>query len=249
MVTSPRQGRVANVVTHSRATIFVAALTVVVGVLQVFAPVTEFLQRDSQRVVGGEWWRLATTMLVHSSPAHLIFNLAGIVIVGIAVERWAGPLRWLVIYLLSGAGAGLLMVVVDSGSIDTGASGGVAGLIGAMAIRMAWARELPDWPAWLYSGFFACYLAGLGLGGVTVGGIAGSLSIAALVTIRRAAGGDILRVVVVVVVALAAAALAVAGDVHGFGMLIGAAIGMLMLELRGMMQGVRTAARRENREH
>ncbi len=228
-MTLSRRARVSNIVTHSVATISVAALTLVVGVLQVFSPITDLLQRDSQRVVGGEWWRLATTMLVHSGPAHLIFNLAGIIVVGIAVERWAGPLRWLLIYLFSGAGAGLVMVLVDSSRIDTGASGGVAGLIGAMAIRMAYARELPAWPAWLYSGFFASYLGGLGQGGVIVGGIAGSLSIAALVTIRRAAGDDILRVVVVIVIALGAAALALTGDEHGFGMLIGAAIGVLML--------------------
>lgn len=215
------------------ATIAVAALTVAVGIAQLLAPITEVLQRDAARVLGGEWWRLATTMFVHGGVAHLLFNVAGIVLVGIALERWVGSWRWLVIYLASGIVAGLAEVPIDPAGVDTGASGGVAGLIGALLVASARRRDLPWWPAWIYAGFFAAYLAGLTWGGVIAGSVAGSLVIAALVTVRRATGPTVLHRVLLVLVALGALALIARLDVHGFGLLLGAALGVALAGAEG----------------
>jgi membrane associated rhomboid family serine protease len=210
------------------ATIATAALTVAVGIAQLLAPVTGVLQRDAARVLGGEWWRLATTMLVHGGVAHLLFNLAGILLVGMALERRVGAWRWVVIYVASGVGAGLAEVLIDPAGVDTGASGGVAGLIGALLVVSAGRREPPWWPAWVYAGFFAAYLAGLAWGGVIAGSVAGSLAIAALVTVRRAAGPRVLLWVLLALVALGTVLLVARLDVHGFGLLLGALLGLAL---------------------
>jgi membrane associated rhomboid family serine protease len=65
-----------------------------VGIAQTLAPVTGVLQRDAARVLGGEWWRLATTMFVHGGVGHLLFNLAGILLVGMALEHRVGAGWW-----------------------------------------------------------------------------------------------------------------------------------------------------------
>jgi membrane associated rhomboid family serine protease len=210
------------------ATIVTATLTVAVGIAQTLAPVTGVLQRDAARVLGGEWWRLATTMFVHGGVAHLLFNVAGILLVGTALERRVGAWRWVVVYVASGVGAGLAEVLIDPVGVDTGASGGVAGLIGALLVVSVRRREPPWWPGWVYAGFFAVYLAGLAWGGVITGSVAGSLAIAVLVTVRRAAGPRVLLRVLLALMALGALALVVRLDVHGFGLVIGALLGLAL---------------------
>ncbi|HYQ79968.1 MAG TPA: rhomboid family intramembrane serine protease, partial [Anaeromyxobacteraceae bacterium] len=32
------------------------------------------LEKENQRILAGEWWRLLTVALVHGSPLHLFFN-------------------------------------------------------------------------------------------------------------------------------------------------------------------------------
>ena len=79
---------------------------------------------------GGEWWRLATPMLLHNDPVHLLSNVRSQLSLGLALERNAGygPLRTLLVYVLSGIGGNALAAVVEgpaSGVRSAGASGAV----------------------------------------------------------------------------------------------------------------------------
>jgi membrane associated rhomboid family serine protease len=84
-------------------------------------------------VVGGEFYRLLTSMFLHYGPLHLILNMAGLWIFGRPLEAAFGPLRFLALYMLAGLGGSVSVYVFDyhTNSLTAGASGAIYGLVGA----------------------------------------------------------------------------------------------------------------------
>ncbi|HEX2507482.1 MAG TPA: rhomboid family intramembrane serine protease [Miltoncostaeaceae bacterium] len=83
-------------------------------------------------VADGEWWRMITGGFLHAGLIHIAFNMYLLWILGAALERFAGSLRFLAIYfvaLLWGS-AGALLLSPDSHTV--GASGAVFGLMAAL---------------------------------------------------------------------------------------------------------------------
>lgn len=93
----------------------------------------------------GEWWRLFSAQFLHWGIAHLALNMLGLWFLGPLVERTLGPLRFIVAYLLCGAGGMLIAWGLASYSplprtiILLGASASVLGLVG---LQVAIARRL-----------------------------------------------------------------------------------------------------------
>ncbi|MCL2016741.1 MAG: rhomboid family intramembrane serine protease [Defluviitaleaceae bacterium] len=81
----------------------------------------------------GQFYRLFTAMFVHFGWVHLVFNLAGLLIFGIRVERYFGKLQFLLIYLLAGLTSSVASLFLTQG-FSAGASGAVYGLVGAVFI-------------------------------------------------------------------------------------------------------------------
>ena len=86
----------------------------------------------------GQEYRLITSAFLHQpglsgfGPAHIIFNMWALLLVGPALERLLGRLRFLVVYLLSAlGGATLFYVLVPPNQPALGASGAIFGLFGA----------------------------------------------------------------------------------------------------------------------
>jgi len=79
---------------------------------------------------------LLGSMFLHGSALHLIGNMLFLCLLGLLVEGALGPARFLALYLLSGLGAGLAWLGWQAGSpaIAVGASGAIAGLMGALAV-------------------------------------------------------------------------------------------------------------------
>ena len=50
-------------------------------------------------IYGGGWWSLVTSVFVHADVLHVGFNLYWLWILGRAVERAIGPLRWLALFV------------------------------------------------------------------------------------------------------------------------------------------------------
>lgn len=73
-------------------------------------------------------WQLITYMFLHGSISHIFFNLFALWLFGQAIERTWGTKQFLIYYILTGVGAGLLQMIV-SPSIVVGASGAVYGLL------------------------------------------------------------------------------------------------------------------------
>ena len=88
---------------------------------------------SSDLLAAGERYRLFTYMIAHGSIFHLLGNMASLVVIGRALEKQIGSIRFLIIYILSGlAGALVTTTYAADTSIQTvGASGAICGLIAA----------------------------------------------------------------------------------------------------------------------
>ncbi|MDM8526802.1 rhomboid family intramembrane serine protease [Anaerolineales bacterium HSG24] len=84
-----------------------------------------------QYIVEGEVWRFFTSMFLHGSPAHLLFNAYALFIFGLEMERIFGADRYLVIYTLSGLFGSLTSFATNGiNTFSVGASGAIFGIIG-----------------------------------------------------------------------------------------------------------------------
>jgi len=84
------------------------------------------------RVFGSEWWRAASHMFAHADLAHLAGNMLFLLLIGPLVERLLGPVRFALVYLFAGIGAGLLGMGTEPQHVMVGASAAVSGIYGAL---------------------------------------------------------------------------------------------------------------------
>lgn len=104
-----------------------------------------------------------TSMFLHGSWLHVIGNMWFLWIFGDNVEDYLGHFNYLVFYLLSGIAAALAQVALTphSGVPTIGASGAIAGVLGAYFVLYPRARVL-TWffifflhvPAWVMLGYW-----------------------------------------------------------------------------------------------
>jgi membrane associated rhomboid family serine protease len=151
--------------------------------------------------------RLAAHLFLHADLPHLLFNMVFLWAVGGLLELTWGPLVFGAFYVASGVAAAIVHALANPGSLEpaVGASGAVAGLMGAFAVghartpmRLALVSMMTlaprvtflTWPAWIFLGlwaleqvFFAALTAhmdsgiafGAHLGGFAFGAAAGLL--------------------------------------------------------------------------
>jgi membrane associated rhomboid family serine protease len=89
-------------------------------------------------VAAGQEYRLITSAFIHApglggfGPAHIIFNMWALLLVGPALERLLGHARFLAVYLLSALGGAVLFYYfAPAYAASLGASGAIFGLFGA----------------------------------------------------------------------------------------------------------------------
>ena len=82
----------------------------------------------------GEWWRLLTAAFLHYGPIHLAMNMLALWWIGQPLEHALGPLRYAMLYVVSGlaGSAGALLLSPDTAVV--GASGAIFGILGAALI-------------------------------------------------------------------------------------------------------------------
>ncbi len=84
------------------------------------------------RTTNGEWWRLVTSLFVHTGVLHLLATLAGLVQIGFILERLLGPVAFTTVYLTAGTLASLISLRAHPAAVSVGGSGGVLGLLGLL---------------------------------------------------------------------------------------------------------------------
>lgn len=102
-------------------------------------PTPSRLARAGGLVTGagpGQAWRLVSYLLVHSEPAHVLWNGLSLLVFAVPILDEAGMGRALAIYLASGIAGGVAALVTSApGTVTVGSSGAVAGLFGAWLTR------------------------------------------------------------------------------------------------------------------
>jgi membrane associated rhomboid family serine protease len=85
-------------------------------------------------VADGEYYRLVSSAFIHFGVLHIAFNMYALYLLGGALERYAGTLRFGIIYGLSALTGSLGALILTSHGISAGASGAIFGLMGAMLV-------------------------------------------------------------------------------------------------------------------
>src|SRR3954447_1604369 len=91
-------------------------------------------------VIERRWlWQLVTYMFMHAGPAHILFNMLGVWMFGVELERMWGTRFFLRYYAITGVGAAITPIVVSLlpfavtaptyGTVTVGASGALFGIL------------------------------------------------------------------------------------------------------------------------
>ena len=119
-----------------------------------YGDIVLYLGLSPEIIVERLWvWQLVTYLFLHGGPAHILFNMLGIWMFGVELERLWGTRQFLKYYAITGVGAGLTVLAVGIllGSqsvtykaITIGASGALYGLL------VAFAFYYPDRPLLMF---------------------------------------------------------------------------------------------------
>lgn len=87
-------------------------------------------------IINREWYRLFSSMFLHSGFLHLLNNMFILYFTGEILELAVGKIRYVIIYLIAGIGGGLLSLFVAYKTglyvVSVGASGAIFGVIGGL---------------------------------------------------------------------------------------------------------------------
>jgi len=134
-------------------------INVVVWFLQIFTTrnvgggvgvsfLTNWLDLDAQKVLGGQVWRLVTTAFCHGGLIHILFNMLFLFWFGCRLERKYGSREFLYFYMVAAIVASLAFIGLD---LITGLNARAIGASGAvMAVTMLFALWFPREKILLY---------------------------------------------------------------------------------------------------
>ncbi|MFT3743675.1 MAG: rhomboid family intramembrane serine protease [Pyrinomonadaceae bacterium] len=109
-----------------------------------------------------EYWRILTGAALHGGPLHVIMNCYAFYSFGKVFEMLSNRAHLAIVFLLSAVGGGVLSLIFVPDGLSVGASGGIVGLIGYLAVYAFRRRQFYfagvsqefAHQYWLYSGFW-----------------------------------------------------------------------------------------------
>lgn len=102
---------------------------------------TMYGAKDNSLIHAGQYWRFVTPIFLHANLLHVGLNMLNFVFLGVMLERLAGHLRFLLIYLVTGVVSIIASFVFAPQEISIGASGAIFGLVGAYSLFMLVHRQ------------------------------------------------------------------------------------------------------------
>ena len=107
-------------------------------------------------LTANSFWPFLTSMFLHGGWLHIIFNMWALWIFGDNVEDRMGHVRYLIFYLVCGVAAAVTMTLVtpDSTVPTIGASGAIAGILGAYFLFYPGAEVIVLLPIFIFPFFF-----------------------------------------------------------------------------------------------
>ena len=132
-----------------------AIMTIIYGLQMLYEPSLEVLldwgALNGPLVKTGQWWRMFSVALLHGGFMHLACNCLFLLVFGTLLETYQGSWRTL-LYFIAGVGAGSIASVWwHPEVVGVGASGGLFGLLGAIAaLIIRHRRDFPKrlWQSW-----------------------------------------------------------------------------------------------------
>jgi len=104
---------------------------------------------ERSRIAAGETWRFATAVFLHFDIGHLLANLAVLIVVGPPLAHQIGPARFVLVFLASGVGGNVAShLLAPTFGLKAGASGAIAGVLGALGGRALGPGRSPRRKAW-----------------------------------------------------------------------------------------------------
>ena len=82
--------------------------------------------------LGGQWWRLLSSVFLHIGVVHLAVNMWCLWDLGSFAERIYGRATFLVIYLVTGVAGAMCSLAWHPFAVEAGASGAIFGIAGAL---------------------------------------------------------------------------------------------------------------------
>jgi membrane associated rhomboid family serine protease len=89
------------------------------------------------RTTNGEWWRVITSIFIHTGFLQLVINMAGLAQVGLLLERLVGRVALVTTYLAAGMVGVLLTMSAEPLAITSGSSTAVFGVYGLLIAALA----------------------------------------------------------------------------------------------------------------
>jgi membrane associated rhomboid family serine protease len=120
-----------------------------------YRPMVDYLGLVPKEVLGRGWlWQPVTYMFLHADAMHILFNMLGVWMFGVELERRWGTRFFARFYAVAGIGAGITVIAVSLlpivalretyDAVTIGASGALYGLL------MAFAIYYPDRPILMF---------------------------------------------------------------------------------------------------
>ena len=101
-----------------------------------------FAQVNASIINDYEYWRLFSSMFLHSDLLHLFMNMFTLLLYGSLVEKFFKRYEYLIIYFFSGFLGNLFtLMLYPPNSLSVGASGAIFGLLGAAFVLVARSNE------------------------------------------------------------------------------------------------------------
>jgi len=164
---------------------FLIALNVVIFIVTLLRPETIYFLGLTPALLSQQPWTIISSMFVHGSIFHILFNMIALYFLGSFFIRAAGEKSFLAVFFLGGlAGNILFALLANPFSTGIGASGAVFALGGALAVIVPRVPvfiffipiPMPLWVAIIIF-FFLSFLPGIAwqahIGGLFLGLIAG----------------------------------------------------------------------------
>jgi membrane associated rhomboid family serine protease len=92
----------------------------------------------------GKSWHLVAVIFGYSRVLELIIGTVCVLQLGLILERLLGRLAFTIIYVATGAAAGIISLALFPDGVNIGASGSVLGLYGVLVVTSTWSLIYPS---------------------------------------------------------------------------------------------------------
>ena len=166
-------------------------------------------------VADGDWYRLLSAAFLHYGPIHLGMNMLALWWIGRPLENYLGPMRYLLLYLVSGLAGSAGALIINPTAVTVGASGAIFGILGAAIVLERQGNYVLGGSALtllIVNIAFTFAVPGISIGGHLGGLAAGALSILVLSRFGKGSAAysriDVLSIASMVAIGLLSVAVA-----------------------------------------